>query len=182
MTGPLDLAALMMRRFAHDLANPLAALHTLIELSDGDPLLMEALGELEARLVLFRALFGGMPDHPVPETVAATMTARLARLGIRLECDFATAPAREQRAGLALVLGVFELLVAGGTITVAAGPDVRIDGQCRPAPPVLVQVLAGQWHSDPQFVPPLWAVAACGPFDVEGGAVGLRFVPASASR
>jgi hypothetical protein len=170
-----------VRQLAHDLANPLAALHTLVELADPDPLLLEALGAVEARLALFRLLFGGDPDRPVPDGTVQAVAARLADRGIHLQCRLSgEAAPREQRAALALVLTVSDLLAGAGTIAVADGPEVGLSGRCRPPLPPLVAVLAGQPADDPQFAAAQWAVLACGPFILDANSEGVRIVRAPA--
>ncbi len=187
MTAPaLGLAALLVRRMAHDLAAPLAALSTLAGLRGADPLEAEAIRCLAGRLALFRAVFSGMPDG-APDSEAVRRALAEAFGGVdRVALDLAPgAPGRSVRAGLALALDVGRLLDGTGSmrLTVAPGGEVLIEaGPLAGAVPAsLAAVAAGEAAAGPEEAGAAVAVALLGPalLAAEGSRLRLR-LPAAA--
>lgn len=181
MTDPVLLAGGLARRLAHDLANPLAALQTVVELMGDDPLARAALAETSGRLALFRALFGGDPDHESPQA-EALLSDRLAADGRRLEVELgADAPPRLRRAGLALVLALADRMTGPGSLRIGAAagkPVAEALGRVRAPDEALAAALRGSAPGNPNEAPAAYAAALAGPLCAVPTAGGLRIGPA----
>jgi hypothetical protein len=169
------LAGALARRLTHDLAGPLAALVTISELSPGaDPLLAQAIAEMQARLSLARLLFGGEPTAPFDrgealERLTAHLDARGHRLTARLPVQD-----RPARGTLLLCLAAADRLTAPGAI--AATPEsVEAHGRHREIAMALEEALATGTTADPQLAAAAVAAALLGPLRVSPSPSGLVF-------
>lgn len=162
-----DLARLLVRRIAHDLATPAGALAVALELAPAaDPLLGAAVGRLTALLDLHRSLFGAPPDSPFDPALLGTLLE-----GQRLE----TSPGldgRTARGLAALALDAAALLAGPGTYRLAVDdgqPAVALAGRVRPPGAALAAVLAGAPPAEPGTIGAALAVRLLGPFTTEAG-------------
>lgn len=136
-TSPdLAVLALVVRRMAHDLASPLGALMTALDLSgEADPLAGAAAEGLRARLAFWRALAGILPDEPADATALAEgLAAEAARTaGRTIDVSALQAlPPRLQRAAAALALQGLGLLAGPGRVRADVEGDrlhVRVEGR-----------------------------------------------------
>lgn len=173
----LRLLSAAARRFSHDLANPLAALQTLVGIGETDPLMEQAVEELAARLSLFRLLCGGDPDDPSPD-LEMLVRERLRQRDIALASTIGVdGPGRERRAGFSLALAAGQYLAGPAEVRLEAGPLVSARGRARGIGPALPEALAGGRPGDPADFFASFAAALAGPFafqPVEGGFIFSR--------
>lgn len=177
--GWAALDTLLVRRLAHDLATPLGALGIALEMGpEPDPVARAALGQAEARLALFRALFGAGPDEPFDLGLLAPA---VAPHGVTAVPDGLLPPA--VRGFAALALDTAALLSAPGRMVLgreqgpAGRPQLRLEGRVRPPGAALAAVLAGAPAEEPAAVGAAFAVALLGPLDVTPSSDGLVFRP-----
>lgn len=179
---PWSLPGLVARRLAHDLAGPIAALSTLLDLRGADPLEAQALGRITARLSLFRALLAEDPDQPCDADAAiAALRSELGPNG-RLEAAIAAgAPPRAIRGALALAADLARMTGEAGEIELAVGADGQVRLQAAP----LYRGLGPGWPARPEAgaapdqLGALVAVRLIGPARVESeGALVRLCVPA----
>jgi len=169
------LAGALARRFAHDLAGPLAAVVTLAELSpETDPLMAEAIAALNARLSLFRLLFGGEPDAAFDGAAAhALLAAHLEARRHGLHADLPAVP-REARGMLLLALAASDLLVGAGQIRLQPG-RLQADGRPREVTEEVKTAFETGACSEPGLAAAACAAALLGPVAMAGSETGLVF-------
>ncbi|WP_448586111.1 hypothetical protein [Thermaurantiacus sp.] len=175
-----SLAVAVVRRLAHDLASPLAALSLALEL-DGrpDPVAGQALQALVDRLDLWRALVGrageGVPDAP---RLWALIEAEAGRApGIALEGGLEGLGEPDARAAAALALLGLWLLPGRGKIRIV-GRAVVLSGPVS-APDGLDRALTSGRTEEPALVPAALAALAAGPIRrmVDAGETRLAWGP-----
>lgn len=173
--GPL-LAGGLIRRMAHDLSSPLAALQAIAELGSHDPSLQVAIDQLSQRLSLYRALFGGNPDvFPVAEA-GMLLAERLGGLGHRMVNSMSdNAAARDRRAAMVLALVAGDRLVGGGQIFLRDGPRVELRGRYRAPDAALVTALAGKGAGNPGDAAAAFVAALVGPLKIAATDKGMVF-------
>ncbi|WP_448579192.1 hypothetical protein [Thermaurantiacus sp.] len=193
MTGGADpaglaLLSLMARRMGHDLASPLGALMTALDLAgEDDPLAGLAAHALADRLSLWRGLLGPAADEPADWGVlAGGLAAEAARTkGTSLAMAGVEAlPPRAAKAAAALTLQALGLLAGPGQVAATAGEDkllIRVTGRLSVVAEALADFLAGQAAPDSQLAPAAFARALGFPIRQERMADGLilsmRFTP-----
>jgi histidine phosphotransferase ChpT len=145
------LTELVAARICHDLGSPAASLTALLPQA-ADPgareVLVEAAGELRARLSLFAALFG--PCDPLGWAEIATLLAgspMAHRVRFALPSPDGEMPGAIARLCLAASLVAAEALPRGGAVqvtrTAPRGFAFRAEGRQVEWSPVLVELLAG---------------------------------------
>lgn len=169
------LAGALARRLAHDLAGPLAAMVTLADISpETDPMMAEAIAQLNERLSLFRLLFGGEPDAAFDRSTALTLLSaylQFRRHSLQAELPVAD---REARGMLLLAFAASDILAGAGQLTLRPA-RLQADGRLKATDSALVAALLQGCTSDPGLVPAACAAALLGPIAMETSETGLVF-------
>lgn len=185
----LHVAGLLVRRLAHDLAGPVAAVSTLAGMGERDPLLDGAAAELTRRLELARSIFAGLPDAPIDSAHASARLAEAAGPGAHVEARLAAdAPPARVRAALALALDLLPLLAEGGRLCLDVAATGALEVEAGPLRAPLPSgwretVLAGARGArplEPGLVPTAVAAMLAGPFSVSNERGGIHITAPSA--
>lgn len=161
-----DLLALVVRRLTHDLASPMGALMTALDLAEApDPLATAAMESLAARLSLWRALAGTLPDAPVDgPALRRGLAAEAARArGRSLEMPpIEDLPPRLARVVVLLALQGLGLLAGAGRVRAgqeAEGLVVRVEGRLSPGCEGLLRLRPGAPAGESRWAPAALALA-----------------------
>lgn len=167
------LARAAIRRLAHDLANPLAALATAIDLAgDVDPLVTRALDLCRDRLELQRLLFGGTGPGFDRGNASRLLAAEAGRRNATLEGAFDAHPEREAQAAACLACLAIGLLNGPGVVRIERH-GVFLEGP-HDQPEGLDAALATGTTEAPALVPAAFAAALAGPIRRAATAEGTR--------
>jgi hypothetical protein len=176
----LALLSLMARRMGHDLASPLGALVTALDLAgEVDPLTGKAANALAGRLSLWRGLLGPAADEPADWGVLAGGLAAEAagKNGVSLTmAGMELLPPRAAKAAAALILQALGLPAGAGQVEAAVGQEalvIRVTGRMAAAAEALAGFLAGHRAPDSQLAPAAFARALGFPIRQESVADGL---------
>lgn len=180
MTTDTDpLLGALVRRLTHDLANPLAALSTMLELSGADALAIAAADELSARLAFARLVYGGEPDSALDQTEWRQLCERqIASHHAAATVGSADgAPSRALRAAAALATGLADRL-SPRRVSVCADPlCIELDAPRRTPDAALAAALEGDCGHNPTLAPVAHAARLMGRIAMEQRPGGLAFAP-----